>query len=494
MLFNMFITFYTSRVVLEVLGIGDFGFYGVIGGFVSLFSFLNGCMASATSRFFTFALGRGDIEQLKKVFSAALTIHIIIAILVLILGEVAGLWWLKNKLIAPPERIEAAYWVFHLSVLTSVVNITQVPYNAAIIAHEKMNVYALVEMLNSLLKLVIVYLLVISSFDKLIVYSILMFCVALVITTIYKVYCLMHFSETYYSFQKNGNVIIPMLNFSGWELLGAFANVAKSQGNNILLNVFWGVILNAAYSIANQVYGAVGQFVNSIQLAVNPQIVKYYAIGNIEQFFTLIYRSSRLSYLMMLMLVFPIIYNIDYILVLWLKNPPVYAASFIVLILVDTMLNCLSGPLVTAAKAIGRIKYYQIIIGFLLFLNLPISYCFFLFFKSPIVMFLVGIVLSVVALIYRVYFLKKMVNMSVKDFWYKTCHKIVIVTIPLLVIYNLMLCYCGKANTFETFIFQSVFIILITSIVVYFIGLFKEEKLFIKENILSLFQKMLARK
>ena len=251
MLFNMVITFYTSRIVLEVLGVEDFGIYGVIGGVVALFSFLNGCMASATSRFLTFELGKGEFIQLKKVFSAALTIHIIIAVIVLICAEILGVWWIGNKLVISPERMDAAYWVFQFSLLISVINIIQVPYNAAIIAHEKMNVYALVEIFNSLLKLAIVYWLVGISFDKLIIYAVLMLGVTVIITTIYKIYCLMHFPETHYEFHKDKDIIKPMLTFSGWELFGAFANVIKSQGNNILLNMFFGVTLNAAYSISN---------------------------------------------------------------------------------------------------------------------------------------------------------------------------------------------------------------------------------------------------
>lgn len=489
MLFNMVITFYTSRIVLEVLGVEDFGIYGVIGGVVALFSFLNGCMASATSRFLTFELGKGEFIQLKKVFSAALTIHIIIAIIVLICAEILGIWWIGNKLVISPERMDAAYWVFQFSLLISVINIIQVPYNAAIIAHEKMNVYALVEIFNSLLKLAIVYWLVGISFDKLIIYAALMLGVTVIITTIYKIYCLMHFPETHYEFHKDKDIIKPMLAFSGWELFGAFANVIKSQGNNILLNMFFGVTLNAAYSISNQVYGAVGQFVNSFQTAVNPQIIKSYACGEKRQYFTLVYKSSRLSYLLMLIPIAPIIYNVDYILTLWLGNPPIYTGIFIILILVDTMINTLSGPLIIATKAIGRIKYYQIVISILLIMNLPFTYCFFLKHEKPFVMFLVGVFFSFLTLIYRVYFLRKVIRMPLKEYWNETFCRILISTIVLFFILYWMHSYYGVASIFFMFLVQSFCVVFVTLLIIYYIGLFPSERFLVRNMIRCWFVK-----
>lgn len=488
MLLNMVITFYTSRVVLNTLGVEDFGIYGVIGGIVSLLSFLNGCMSSTTSRFYTFELGRNDERQLKKVFSAALTIHIIIAVIILILGEFIGVWWIKNKLIVPLERINAVYWVFHLSIVTTVLNIVQVPYNAAIIAHEKMDIYAFVEILNSMLKLAVAFLITICHFDKLILYSVFLSCVALFVVCIYRVYCLNHFPETHYSFHNDKKIIKPLLSFSGWELFGACANVAKSQGNNILLNIFFGVTLNAAYSLSNQVYGAVGQFVNSFQIAVNPQIIKNYARGNMEQFFNLIYKSARFSYFIVLIPIIPIIYNIDYILVLWLKNPPVYVSIFVVLILLDTMVNTLATPLVFAAKSIGKIKYYQIIVGLLLFLNLPLSYILFLKFDMPYIMFYVRIVLSIATLIYRIYFLKWIVKMSLRNFWKNVCNKVISSTIFLFVVFSFVKYYWGVSVTLLDFVIQTIIIIVIEFVVIYFVGLYTSERLFINKVVTCFFK------
>ena len=484
MLFNMVITFYTSRVVLDILGVDDFGIYGVIGGIVSLLSFLNGCMSSTTSRFFTFELGRENKKQLKKVFSSALTIHIVIAVVIIILGELIGTWWIKNKLVISSERIDAAYWVFHLSLLTTASNIVQVPYNAAIIAHEKMTAYAFIEILNSILKLAIVLLITICPFDKLILYSIFILCVAILITSIYVTYCLKYFPETHYSFHNDKETMRPLLTFSGWELFGAFANVAKSQGNNILLNLFFGVILNAAYSISNQVYGAVGQFVNSFQVAVNPQIIKSYAYGNVNHFFNLIYKSARFSYFIVLIPVIPIILNIDYILMLWLKKPPLYTNIFIILILLDTIVNAFAAPFVTAAKAIGKIKYYQIIVGILLYLNLPLTYLFFLKIEVPFIMFIIRIVLSVITLIYRIYFLKWMVKMPLKKFWKNTCNNIIIATLIIFAVCCIIKYSYGKASTLVEFTEQTVLIMIVEIIVIYFVGLFASERLLINSFVI----------
>ena len=476
MLFNMIITFYTSRVVLETLGVEDFGVYGVVGGIIAMFGFLNSCMSSATSRFLTYELGKGNNEQLKEIFSAALTIHIVIAILIFILGETLGLWWLENKLILDPDRMYAARWVYHLSLFTALINITQVPYNATIIAHERMNVYAYVEILNSSLKLGIAYFLTISPFDKLIIYAFLILGTTLIISTIYKIYCTKYFSESHYQFHCNAKIFKPMLNFSGWELFGNFANVANSQGSNILLNLFFGVILNAAYGISNQVYGALGQFINSFQLAVNPQIVKSYANGNLKHFFYLIYKSCRLSYLIMLIPIVGIIYNVDYILKLWLNDPPNYSSIFVTFILLDAMINSLAGPLVIAEKATGKIKYYQIIVGILLFLNLPISYFCFLKYQEPIIMFETKIVLSFITLCYRIYFLKRFIGLSIKEYIHTVFAKIIYPTVIIFILLYIMKYNVGDAKDLFTFTYQTIILTFTTIMITFTLGLTKSEK------------------
>ncbi len=476
MLFNMAVTFYTSRILLNILGVTDFGIYGIVGGIVALFGFLNGSMSSATSRFLTFELGQGNFERLKKTFSSAFIAHLIIGLIILILAETIGLWWFENKLVIDPNRIVAARWVYHFSIITSIITIIQVPFNALIIAHEKMNAFAYIEILNTFLKLSVVLLLQLNYMDNLILYSFLILLTTSLITLIYKIYCNYHFNESKYSSKVSKDIIKPMLSFSGWELFGNFANMAKSQGNNILLNLFFGVVLNAAYAISNQVYGAVGQFIGSFQMAVTPQIVKSYANDDMPRFFNLIYKSCRLSYLIMLIPVIPIFYNIDFILAFWLKNPPTYTSEFVILILIDTMINSLVGPLAIGAKATGKIKKYQIIVGLLLFLNLPITYFIFLVYKIPTLMFWIRIILSLITLVYRLIFLKSVVALPITDFLKNVILKIVLPSVIIFTTYYFFKNFISSANTLSSFIAQSTFIIFFTVVNIYIFGISSSEK------------------
>lgn len=250
MFLTMVVGLYTSRVVLQTLGVEDYGIYGVIGGIVAMMGFLNASMSGATSRFLTFELGRGDKERLANTFSSALIVHIIIAAIVFVVAETVGLWFLCNKLVIPENRMVAAHWVYQLSILSSMLSITQVPYNSSIIAHEKMDVYAYVEILNVTLKLLIVYLLVIGNFDKLILYAILMFTVSVIIMVVYRIYCLRRFEECKFRLFLDKDYLKPLLSFSGWDLYGNMAFSVRQQGANFLLNMFYGVVLNAAYNIA----------------------------------------------------------------------------------------------------------------------------------------------------------------------------------------------------------------------------------------------------
>lgn len=376
MLFNMAITFYTSRVVLNTLGIEDFGTYGVVGGIISIFGFLNSSMAGATSRFLTFELGKQDYERLQKTFSAALTIHFIIAAIILVLSETIGLWWLENKLVIAPERMIAARWVFHLSVLASIISITQVPYNATIIAHEKMNAYAYIEILNSLLKLSIVFLLVMSNFDKLILYPILTLIVVILITIIYRVYCNRNFSESHYKFEWDKETIYPLLEFSGWNFNDNLVYTARTQGVNLLLNMFFGVAINAAYGIAYQVQGALQNFSNNFLAAVRPQIVKYYAVNDIENMQRLLFNSSKFSFILMYILTLPLLLETHFVLKLWLIHVPEFSVPFSQINLIGGLLGATFTVFIFAIHATGKIKKFSIISTIIYIMIIPISYFF----------------------------------------------------------------------------------------------------------------------
>ena len=312
MFLTMIVGFYTSRVVLNTLGVQDYGIYGVVGGVIAMMGFLNAAMAGATSRFLTFELGRGDSARLARTFSSALIIHMGIALVVMVLGETVGLWFLCNKLVIPPSRMEAAHWVYQLSIMSSMIGITQAPYDASIISHEKMNVYAYVEILNSLLKLAIVYLLVLGHFDKLKLYAVLTLAVSVTIMMIYRVYCLRHFKETRFHWVWDKAILKPMLSFSGWDLYGNACVTARQQGINFLINMFFGVTLNAASSIATTVNGMVQGLVFNVITAFRPQIIKRYAQKKIDEMQDLMEKAIEITIILFGILFVPCFFEMPF--------------------------------------------------------------------------------------------------------------------------------------------------------------------------------------
>lgn len=477
MLLTMGVTLFTSRIVLNALGVHDYGVYSVVGGIVTLFSFFNSAMTSATQRFLTFDIGMNDLEQLKKTFNATLNIHIAIGVFFLLLAETLGLWFVNNKLNLPLERMAAVNWVYQFSILTFLVGTIQVPYDALIIAREKMNVYAYMSIVEVFLKLIIVYVLVVFDIDKLIFYSFLLFLISFISSNAHKIYCKIYFEETKYKFYYEKELYGKLISFSGWSLFGNIAGVARGQGSNILLNIFFGTVLNAAYGISMQVQSAVQIFVTNFQMAVNPQIIKQYALGNKEQSLNLIFQSSKFSYFLMFIIACPIIYNIDFILQLWLKNPPRYTSEFIVLCLINILIDCVSGPLVTGAQATGVIKWYQITIGTFIFLCLPISYLFLKSYKDPTVIFIVIIVINTVTLLGRLLFLKFLINLNIQPFLLKVLSKILIVTFILLLSSHYIV--ISISNPYLNFFVKSLFLTSINLISIYFIGLNNSERNFI---------------
>jgi O-antigen/teichoic acid export membrane protein len=443
MLFTMGVSLYTSRVVLEILGVEDFGIYGVVGGVVAIFSFLNTSMSGATSRFLTFELGQGNYEKLREIFSTALTIHFIIAAIILILGETVGLWWLENKLVIPAERMPAARWIYQLSILGVVVGITQVPYNAMIIAHERMGVFAFVEILNKLLQLGIVLLLLIGNFDRLILYAILMLCVTIIITIVYKLYCTKNFAESHYRFVWDKEIVKPMLSFSGWNLYGTFAFTVKTQGVNILLNSFFGVVVNAAYGIATQVQGAIQAFSANFITAANPQVIKYYAANEMGKMQDLIVNVAKFSFLLLFAISLPVIIETQFIVQLWLKNVPDYVVVFCKLNLISGLLTGMFTIITTAIYATGKLKFWSIISSTIYILVIPFSYILLKRGFSPEIPFVVNIVLLFIGYISNLYILKSLVpDFSVSKFFTKViflCIFIALISslLPVYVYYHL---------------------------------------------------------
>ena len=299
MLFTMGVSLFTSRVILQTLGVEDYGVYSVVGGIITMFAFINGGMISATQRYLTFEIGKGNLPQLKKVFSTSLQIHAIIALIIVLLGETVGLWFLYEKLVIPADRMNAAVWVYQCSIIACVVNIMSVPYNADIIAHEKMSAFAYISVLEVSLKLLIVYALYFTPWDKLITYAFLILSVQLIIRFVYARYCSKHFEESHYQHKIDKSLFKEMFTFAGWSFWGNLAGVLYTQGVNMMLNVFFGPIVNAARGIAVQVQSAVQQFVSNFQVALNPQITKNYATGHLTQMHNLMFRSARFSFFLL---------------------------------------------------------------------------------------------------------------------------------------------------------------------------------------------------
>lgn len=374
-LLMMVISLYTSRVVLATLGVEDFGINNVVAGVVTMFAFLNSSMSTSTQRYLTYSIGKGNLEDTKMIFGNAIRIHFLIGVIVVILCETIGVWLINNKLVIPADRLVAANWVFQLALLSFFINVTQVPYNAAIIAHEKMDVYAYVSILDVVLKLLIVYFLRIIPFDKLIVYAILTFVVVQIIRTVYRVYCIKHFPECKGTYVKGNKQFREMFHFAGWNLFGSLAWMLRDQGVNMVLNVFFGPIVNAARGVAMQVSHAIHSFVGNFTTALNPQITKNYAQGKIKEMEILAYRGSRFSFLLLLFLALPLLINVDFVLGLWLKEVPQYASIFLVFIIVDQLINSLfSSPMITSMMATGNIRNYQIVVSFFILLIVPVGY------------------------------------------------------------------------------------------------------------------------
>lgn len=465
---------FTSRLVLEALGVTDYGIYGLVGGMVSMFAFLNSAMASATQRYLSFDIGRNDIERLQKTFNATLNIHIFIAVVILILAETIGLWFMNYKLNIPTERLHAVNWVYQFSIFAFLLSVIQVPYNALLMAREHMKAYAYLSIVETILKLVIVLILLQLNTDKLVLYAILTFVVSLIMQFVFKYYCKRHFIESVYHFYYDKVYYKELLSYSGWNLFGNIAGIARSQGSNILLNLFFGPVANASYSLTLIVQGVIGNFISNFQVAVNPQIIKNYSKGDTEASLNLMYKSAKFSFFAMLILITPFLANIDYIMNLWLTKVPQYTIQFIQLALIYSLIETLANPLIIGAQATGKIKWYQIVVGTFIFLTLPAIWLTFKITNNPINTFWVLIGNSIFALVFRLLFLKKMMGLNLKDFNLKVLIKVVLVSLTTFILIN-FLRLSNATSLFELF-YQSLIVFALTIIPVILIGISRNEK------------------
>lgn len=478
----MAVNLYTSRVILEALGVEDFGIYNIVGGVVVLFTFINNAMVSSTQRFLNYELGKGDNEKVRKVFSASLTIHICVAIVFFLLAETIGLWFLNYYINFPEARQFATNVVYQFSIFTSIINIVRAPYNAAIIAHEKMSFYAYISIVEVLLKLVIVYLVYIFE-DHLIAYAILITFVAFIVNVGYYLYCSKKFTICEYRLEYNRELYCSIASFSGWSLFGSVANMGAIHGTNIMLNLFFGVVLNAAMGVATQVNSAIYTFAANFQTAFNPQIVKTYAAGNIEYFKHLVLNTSRYSFLLLFCLALPVFVCAPDLLRIWLGNVPIYAVEFSRYMLIYSLLDSMQIPLWVSAQASGNIKKYQLIMSSIILLNIPLIYVSLVIFHNPEVALIVRIIVNMILSFARVLYLRNLYGFPIKEFLLKVVFLAVILVsitgFPAFMLYNHL------GGTWQGTFISIFFIILYEIVAIYFIGLEREEKLSLQKMIIK---------
>ena len=482
MLFIMLVSLYTSRVILKTLGEEDFGLYTVIGGIVIAFSFLNGVMGSACSRYFAIEIGRNDNEALRRVFNLNITIFLILGAVILILAETIGLWFLNNKMVISPDRMYAAQWVYQCSIIAFIINMMGTPYRSVITARENMKVYAYCSVVEVVLKLAIVYVLVISPIDKLILYSVLMVSITLGTVLFYAVYCRRYYAECRYSFYWDKPLFKEIVGYTGWQVIGVVADIGRNQGVNIILNMFFGAIANAARGIAYQVFVNINQFVQNFVIAFSPQITKSYATGDKQGMMKLVYQSSKFSYYLLYILILPVCLETPKILEIWLGNVPKDTVIFCQLTLIAALIDSLLYPLLTAVRATGKVKWYQILVGGTFLLTVPICYCLFKWGDLPATAaFYVIIATSIVAQILRIGIMHRLHNMSIREYLNMVLKPIILVTVISAILPITMEAF--MPHTFWGAIFDIGISMLSVAITIWLIGLTATERTYIQNTI-----------
>lgn len=492
MLFTMAVSLFTSRVVLNTLGVEDYGIYNVVGGVVSMFSIISGSLSAAISRFITVELAKGDADKLRKTFSASVTIQLLLSLIIVVLIESIGVWFLNVKMVIPAERMDAANWVLQFSIVTFVINLISVPYNATIIAHEKMSAFAYISILEVVCKLVIVYLLKISPIDRLVFYAILMCAVSVIIRLVYGYYCNRHFAECKFSFRFDRDLLKRMFSFAGWNFIGASSAVLRDQGGNIIINLFGGPAVNAARGIAMQVNHAIVGFSNNFMTALNPQITKSYASGEQDYMMKLIFRGARFSFYMLLFLSLPVLANTHYILSLWLGIVPEHSVLFVRLALIFAMSESISSPLVTAMLATGKIRNYQIVVGGLQMLNLPISYVLLRIGCIPETVMMVAIGLSQCCLAARLVMLRTMIGLSARKYLREVYLNVILVTTVAAVLP--ILTSVILEESFLNFVIIVLISLITAAISIFYIGFNKNERDFAVTKFKYAIQKLAKKK
>ncbi len=488
MLLLTLVSLYTSRVILDALGVVDYGIYNVVGGVVTMFTVLSGSLSAAITRFLTYAMGKGDRKKLEKVFSLSITIQFILIVIILILGETIGIWFVNTHLIIPHERIAAANWCYQLSLLALCVNLFSIPYNAAIVAHERMKVFAYISIFEAIIRLAIALTVKISPIDRLIYYAALIVVLSIVVRIYYGIYCKRNFAEcTYHYGISDKNLFKEMFSFAGWNLIGSSSYIIREHGGTIITNLFFGPVINAARAISTKVSTVITSFVQNFMVALNPQITKNFASGNKDYMMSLIYRGSRFSYYILFIISLPILLSTNFLLGIWLKEVPECTTIFVQLTLIFGLSECLSNPLITAMLATGNIKNYQIAVGGITLLNIPVSYILLTLGASPESVLIVAIVISQICLFVRIYMLRPMIGLSSNNYickvYVNVCIVSIIATIIPLIISQLL------AEGWKSFIVLTTISMLSSVLTIYYVGCNQIERTYIVSKVRSLIGK-----
>ena len=492
MVFLMLVNIYTSRVVLAALGVQDYGIYNVVGGVVSMFTILSGSMSSAISRFITFELGRESaVQRLREVFGTSVTVQIAIGLIILLIGESVGPWFINEKMNIAADRLHAANWVFQLSLLAFIVNLLSIPYNATIIAYEKMSAFAYISILEALLKLGIAFLIISAPFDSLIYYSVLTCVVAVLVRVAYSVYCRMHFDEVRFRPAFDKGLFREMFAFAGWNFIGNGVYMMNTQGINVLSNIFFGVTVNAARGVVAQVESAITQFVNNFTTAINPQITKSYAAGDRSYMFGLVCKGAKYSYLMMLLFSVTVILESDTILEIWLKTVPEHASVFLKSATVCSLITVLSNTLVTAMFATGDIKKYQIIVGSVGLAVFPACWFLFKIGCPPVVAYVVYGTVYAILLFVRLYLMRGMIGMPVGMYVRDVLLRIIPITMFSFMIPYVLVIFMEPSLL--RLLLTLISSIIVECVAVWFIGLDKDEKIFVRNKSITIINKFKCR-
>lgn len=428
MIVIMVISLFTTREILRILGVEDYGVYNVVAGIVVLFAFLRSALIRASQRYLSYDIGIGDENRIRKTFSMSLNANLCISFVVVVLAETVGFWFVNTYLKIPEEKLLAANIVYQFSILTFIIDITRITFNSAIISYERMSFYAYISIVEAVLKLLIVYFLTLSDYDKLITYAFLLFCVSLIIMICYIVYCNRSFYACRYEKVWDKNYFRELMSFSGWSMLSGVANLSARQGGNIILNIFSGLAANASFGIASQVSHAVFSLSESFQSAFAPQITKLYAVNENKALFSLINRTSLASYYLMLILMVPFIFKVDSILGIWLDKVPEYAAGFCIWMMVYELIDASQAPLIQLIYSTGRIKGYTIWLSSLVLLNIPLSLLLLYLGASVYVVLIMRAAINFVTAVIRVIYIKTLVDFSITEFFINVVTKIVVST------------------------------------------------------------------